>query len=161
MRLNVGGGMPGHRNGLAHDLDDFFHVIGAAAQAFAVPPALLCEPGRAMVSEAMTLALRVRARCGRQVFLNDGLYGSLAEFADIGPVDRVTVLTDKPGAMLPFEAFGPTCDSLDRLNAPLMLPDTIAEGDYVLFAGMGAYSSALATRFNGFGAVDVVPVARL
>ncbi|MEM9551311.1 MAG: hypothetical protein AAGA05_09055 [Pseudomonadota bacterium] len=31
-------------------------------------------------------------------------------------------------------------------------------GDYVLFDGMGAYSVAMSTRFNGYGLTDVITV---
>ena len=96
-----------------------------------------------------------RARDGDTLFLNDGRYGTLTEFADIGAVERLRV----PGKCAPlqaFTAFGPTCDSLDVLPAPLLLPGDVADGDYILFEGMGAYSSVLATPFNGFGAVKVV-----
>ena len=41
------------------------------------------------------------------------------------------------------------------------LPDTIAEGDYLLFSGMGAYSLATGTRFNGYGLGDPVAVRGL
>ncbi|PJA38374.1 MAG: hypothetical protein CO182_10715, partial [Lysobacterales bacterium CG_4_9_14_3_um_filter_62_6] len=35
------------------------------------------------------------------------------------------------------------------------------EGDYVLFQGMGAYSAATNTRFNGFGALTIATVLAL
>jgi ornithine decarboxylase len=47
--------------------------------------------------------------------------------------------------------FGPTCDSVDRLPGDVAMPGDMEEGDYVLFHGIGAYSVATATRFNGFG----------
>jgi ornithine decarboxylase len=31
------------------------------------------------------------------------------------------------------------------------LPGDIAEGDFVIFQGMGAYSTVTNSRFNGFG----------
>ena len=64
--------------------------------------------------------------------------------------------TPRGGAPRPQVVYGPTCDSLDRLPDPLMLPADTAEGDFVLFSAMGAYSLALATRFNGFGPSGVV-----
>ena len=60
-------------------------------------PALVCEPGRAMVAEAFTLGLRVKAiRESGAVFLNDGVYGGLTEIRDIGAPDRLnyTVMGD-------------------------------------------------------------------
>jgi ornithine decarboxylase len=62
---------------------------------------------------------------------------------------------------VPRTVFGPTCDSLDRLPGEPALPEDAAEGDAVLFHGMGAYSGTTATRFNGFGALTVATVSRL
>lgn len=127
---------------------------------------MICEPGRALASEAFTLATRVKAvrDCGA-VFLNDGLYGGLFEFRDIFAVDRLRVINSagepRTGTSRPRTVFGPTCDSLDQLPEPVALPDTLKEGDYVLFSGMGAYSMSLSTAFNGYGLSRPVTVASL
>jgi len=167
-RLNVGGGFAAHRAGTAPELGAIFDHIGAAmARHFPTnPPALVCEPGRAMVAEAFTLGLRVKALrgCGA-VFLNDGVYGALSEARDIGAPDRIRAIapdgTERRGAPVTRVVFGPTCDSLDRLPDALPLPGDIAEGDHLLIAGMGAYSRSLSTAFNGYGLREVVTVARL
>ncbi|WP_103762262.1 type III PLP-dependent enzyme [Roseovarius confluentis] len=166
-RLNVGGGFAAHRSGVAPDLEAIFdHVAEVTQDVFEVPPRLVCEPGRAMVAEAFTLAARVKAvRPDGSLFLNDGIYGALAEARDIDALTRVRVVSpdgrSRGGAPVTRVVFGPTCDSLDRLPDPLALPGDVAEGDYVLFEGMGAYSRALATRFNGYGPEGPVTVARL
>lgn len=167
-RLNVGGGFAAHRDAAAPDLGAIFARIGQAVRAAFGPaaPALVCEPGRAMAAEAFTLAARVKAlRAGGAVYLNDGTYGGLLEARDIGAPGRIAALapdgTPRRGAPVSRTVFGPTCDSLDRLPAPLPLPGDLAEGDYLLFAGMGAYSLSLATRFNGYGPGETVTVAAL
>lgn len=165
-RLNLGGGFAAHRTGPAPDLGAVFSRIEAAtARAFGPDaPALICEPGRAMVSEAFTLAARIKGmrNDGETLFLNDGIYGGLTDLRDMGLTSRVQVLapdgTPRMGAMQPRRVFGPTCDSLDRLPDGLALPADTAPGDYVLFAGMGAYSVAMTTAFNGYGLRDVVTV---
>ena len=164
-RLNVGGGFPSHRNGAAPDLDAIFAGIAAAVEAAFGDdaPALVCEPGRAMVAEAVTLAARIKAiRDGAAVFLNDGIYGGLAEVPIVGPVDRLTVIGPdgrrRGGAGIPRVIFGPTCDSLDRLPGEMLLPAEAGEGDWILFAGLGAYSSATVTRFNGYGEIGITTV---
>jgi ornithine decarboxylase len=162
-RLNVGGGFPSHRNTHAPDLLKFFDTIKVTAErAFAdqLPP-LLCEPGRALVSEAFTLAAQVRAvRDEADVFLNDGIYGGLSELAVLPPSTRISHVSTqkcaKSGELRPTRIFGPTCDSRDELPGPLMMPVEIAEEDYLLFAGFGAYCETNATTFNGFG--DIVTV---
>jgi len=167
-RLNVGGGFAAHRTGDAPDLEAIFaHIRAEVDRCFgAEAPDLVCEPGRAMVADAFTLVTKVKALRGNgAVFLNDGVYGGLTEVRDIGAPDRIAVLSTQ-GALrhaAPVErvVFGPTCDSIDRLPDPLPLPGDLAEGDYILLAGMGAYTRSLTTRFNGYGLSDVVTVARL
>lgn len=167
-RLNVGGGFAAHRSGKAPDIEAIFDRIAAETKrAFGQEaPALVCEPGRAMVAEAFTLALRVKSvREDGALFLNDGVYGALTELRDIGLPDRVQVLTqeglDRIGTPKPRVVFGPTCDSIDRLPDAMPLPETIAEGDYVLIRAMGAYCASISTRFNGYGTQDVLTVAEL
>ncbi len=164
-RLNVGGGFPSHRAGEAPDLERIFDVIATAVDAAfgADAPALVCEPGRAMVAEAFSLCCRVKSlREDGSVFVNDGIYGGLAEAVILGSVDRIRVLDgdgrDRNGARSPRVIFGPTCDSLDRLPGEVPLPVSMEEDDFILFAGMGAYSTATNTRFNGYGAFDIVTI---
>ena len=167
-RMNVGGGFASHRCGDAPDLESIFDHIRAEVDRCFGPdvPDLVCEPGRAMVADAFTLATKVKALrgCGA-VFLNDGIYGGLTEVRDIGAPDRIAVVSGdgglRQGLARARVIFGPTCDSIDRLPDPLPLPDDMAEGDYILFAGMGAYTRSLSTRFNGYGLNDVVTVASL
>jgi len=167
-RLNVGGGFAAHRCAApAPDLEAVFSRIGQAARAaFAGdPPPLVCEPGRAMVAEAFTLALRVKAlRPDGSVFLNDGIYGGLAELRDLPMTERLRVLRPdgaaRQGPARPRVVFGPTCDSLDRLPEPVPLPEDICEGDWLIFPGMGAYSLVTSTGFNGYGLTDIIPVTR-
>jgi ornithine decarboxylase len=167
-RLNVGGGFPGTLYGEGHDLDAFFAAIRAARDAaFAAGrPVLVCEPGRAMVSDCMALAAQVKlAREDGAVFLNDGVYGALDEFPVLGRTHHFAVLdgtgAPRTGAPRPAVLFGPTCDSLDRLPGTPEVPGDTAEGDFLLFAGMGAYGSVTATQFNGFGALRTAVVASL
>jgi ornithine decarboxylase len=167
-RLNVGGGFPSHRLwGETPQLEAIFEVIGrVAAEAFdGTPPVLVCEPGRALVAESFTLAAGVKGlRDDEHVFLNDGTYGSLDEVTLAGMIDRLAVVAPdgsrRVGAPRPRIVFGPTCDSVDRLPGDVMLPGDLAEGDYVLVSGMGAYSTATNTRFNGFGALAIETVMR-
>jgi len=171
-RLNVGGGFPAHRQSARPDLGAIFTAIATSIAENFGPnaPALVCEPGRALVAEAFTLATRIKAiGPNHEVFLNDGIYGGLAEFLvpDMAPIDRISVIrpsegrTPKPATglaaqMIPRTVFGPTCDSLDMLPGKLSLPRDLIEGDYLLFCGAGAYGGALATGFNGYGRHRVV-----
>lgn len=168
-RLNVGGGFPSHRlSGVVPQLEATFDLIDrVATEAFgATRPMLICEPGRGLCGDAFTLAARVKAlRDDTHVFLNDGVYGSLTELPLIGVIDRIEVLSPegvlRDGAVQPRIVFGPTCDSVDRLPGEVPLPGDIAEGDYVIVQGMGAYSTVTNTRFNGFGELALATVLSL
>lgn len=168
-RLNVGGGFAVNNRGIVPDLAAIFAAIEAAVgEAFGPEaPALLCEPGRALVAESHLLATRVKAvrECGA-VFLNDGVYGSMGEGLNaLGVSHRIRVLrpdgVERAGASIGRVIYGPTCDSLDRLPGEYQLPEDLAEGDFVLFEAMGAYTSATVTRFNGYGATEIVTVQAL
>lgn len=167
-RLNVGGGFPGALYGERFDLEAIFRAIGAARDAAfgADGPTLVCEPGRGMVSGCMALAARVKlVREDGAVFLNDGIYGGLDEFPVLGRTHSFRVLTPEAdvrgGATRPAVLFGPTCDSMDRLPGEAAVPADIAEDDFIVFDGMGAYGSVTATQFNGYGALRSVVVSRL
>ena len=168
-RLNVGGGFPSHRaTGVTPQLEATFELIDrVATEAFGADrPALVCEPGRALCGDSFSLAARVKAvRDDTHVFLNDGLYGSLFELGQIGIIDRIEVIapdgTRRSGHVHPRICFGPTCDSVDRLPGDVPFPDDIAEGDFVSFHGMGAYSTVTNSRFNGFGELGMVTVLSL
>ncbi|WP_128516413.1 type III PLP-dependent enzyme [Tabrizicola thermarum] len=168
-RLNVGGGFPSHRlQAVVPELEDTFRLIDrVATEAFGADrPALVCEPGRALCGDAFALAARVKAlRDGTHVFLNDGVYGSLTELPMIGVIDRIEVLAadghKRTGEALPRIVFGPTCDSVDRLPGEIPLPNDLAEGDFVIWQGMGSYSTVTNTRFNGFGDLQMATVLSL
>lgn len=168
-RLNVGGGFPNHRlHGVAPDVEAIFEVIGRVTEdSFGDDrPMLVCEPGRALCGDAFALAARVKAvRDGSHVFLNDGLYGAMFEFGQIGVIDRTDVFDPqgnrRTGAMEGRIVFGPTCDSVDRLPGDVALPADLAEGDYVVWQGMGSYSTVTNSRFNGFGELSVATVLSL
>jgi ornithine decarboxylase len=160
--LDIGGGFPGPYQG-----DDvppyhwYFDTIKEALETLPNPKIpLICEPGRALIAEGMSLVTQVILRKGDRLYINDGVYGSFDELTLPGwnadyPV-RVYTLDTKgralelPGATLPFRVYGPTCDTLDVLPRPIMLPANIAPNDFIVFDYMGAYSVAVRTTFNGF-----------
>ncbi|MEX0969354.1 MAG: type III PLP-dependent enzyme [Paracoccaceae bacterium] len=163
--LNVGGGFPCDTAGGAPRLEAHFAAIRTAMAAFETAPELACEPGRAMVASAFGLAVRVKSLRGDTVYLNDGIYGGLAEFRAMDLPRGQRVLTSqgtiRQGQDVARHAFGPTCDSIDKLPLDLTLPDTLREGDYILFSAMGAYVIGLTALFNGYGALETATVRRL
>ncbi len=160
--LDLGGGFPGPYPG--NDVPPYhwyFDTIREALQTFGakVPP-VLCEPGRALIAEGMSLITQVILRKGDSLYMNDGVYGSFDELTLPGwtadyhtksfTLDVKNRALPLPGEQRPFRIFGPTCDTLDVLPRPLMLPENIAAGDFIVFEAIGAYSVAVRTSFNGF-----------
>ena len=166
-RLNVGGGFPAKTASGAHDLEQFFALIDkAVAKAFTTRPALVCEPGRAMVAESFAHATRVKSINEKgDIYLNDGIYGGLSEFPVLDVQRSYTVLAplgeQRSKTKIPAQVFGPTCDSLDVLPHKLVVPIDIADEDYVIFQNMGAYVKGVTTDFNGYGQLETVTVLSL
>ncbi len=184
--VDVGGGFPATYPGMTPPpLENFMSAIIAAAQSLVDQGAeLWCEPGRAMVADGAKMLVRVTLRKGRRLYINDGTYGSLFDAGSLGwryPVRLVrpranvrAVVAGKEGAkeglgrglstrapsekMVPFVFYGPTCDSMDKMKGPFLLPEDTQEGDWIEIGALGAYGAAMQTRFNGFHAETVATV---
>jgi len=164
--LDVGGGFPSPYPGIAvPPAADFFAAIGDAAKEAGLPAdcTLMCEPGRALVAEGQSLVVQVILVKGDQIFLNDGIYGSLSEPGLSNrlvsfPVTAIRPDGDFAAELRDFTVFGPTCDTLDVLPVRFPLPADIGVGDWIEVGQLGAYSNALRTRFNGFHPDDWVTV---
>src|SRR5262245_46697417 len=159
--IDVGGGFPArYGDGEPAPLPLFMDAIRAGVDRLPVASRcrLLCEPGRALAAEAESLIVRVDARRGNELFINDGGYGALFDAAHLGLVYPVRAVGAVKNAakLAAFELWGPTCDSIDRMPGPFMLPAAIKEGDYIEIGNIGAYGRALAGLFNGYGRYDEV-----
>jgi len=160
--LDIGGGFPAAYAGQEPPpYHWFFDMIGTALDNLAMPDLkVMCEPGRALCAPGISLVTQVVMRRDDRLYMNDGIYGSFDEqrftsFDEDYPPTGITLDSRgkaKPltGELRPFRFYGPTCDSADKLPRPVMLPDTIAAGDYVLFGAMGAYTVSSRSPFNGY-----------
>jgi ornithine decarboxylase len=159
-RLDVGGGFPSiYADGAPAPLHTFMRAIGERAGRLPIGERcrLMCEPGRALVAEAEALIVRVDARRGNELFINDGSYGVLFDAAHLGfafPVRLANRAAHPDERLLPFSFWGPTCDTIDHMKGPFLLPCGVREGDYIEIGNTGAYGRALSSRFNGYGAYD-------
>jgi ornithine decarboxylase len=159
-RLDVGGGFPSvYDENAPAPLSAFVRAIDDGVERLPIGERcrLMCEPGRALVSEAESLIVRVDARRGNELFINDGSYGTLFDAAHLGfayPVRLVSQPQDVTETLVPFSLWGPTCDTIDYMKGPFLLPSKIKEGDYIEIGNTGAYGRALASRFNGYGAFE-------
>lgn len=156
--LDIGGGFPTEldRSNPPPPLSDFITTVKNALIEVGMQDIdLLCEPGRALVASAGALVVRVEGRKGDMLYINDGTYGGIFEACgSIGlsyPAQMIRTKGAKPSSkIMPFRFAGPTCDSVDMMNGPFMLPDNIGEGDYILLDQLGAYGEISRTPFNGF-----------
>ena len=160
--VDIGGGFPSrYPHSDPPELASFMDEIVRAADELAVKHSceLLCEPGRALVAEAESVIVRVDARRGNALYVNDGAFGTLFDAAYSGfrfPVRLIATSRRKAKPVAEFSLYGPTCDSSDHLPGPFLLPDCVREGDHIEIGQIGAYGRVLANRFNGFGEYDEV-----
>ena len=156
-RLDVGGGFPSIYPGMKPaPLARFLQAIRESIDKLPVREnvRLMCEPGRALVAEAESLIVRVEARRGNDLFINDGGYGVLFDAAHLGWIYPARLINREPSggeAPISYELWGPTCDSIDHMKGPFVLPACIKEGDYLEIGNVGAYGRAIAGDFNGYG----------
>ena len=157
--VDVGGGFPSTYPGMEPPpLGAYFDVIHRAYESLPISYSaeLWCEPGRALSAEYSSLIVRVEKRRGDELYINDGAYGALFDAAHVGWRFPVRLLRDSTAAEeTAFSFYGPTCDDLDHMTGPFILPDDVAAGDYLEIGMLGAYGCAMRTKFNGFGAEAV------
>lgn len=155
--VDVGGGFPSCYPGMEPPpLEAYFEVIHRAFEDLPISYSaeLWCEPGRALSAEYASVLVRVEKRRGDELYINDGAYGALFDAAHIGWRFPVQLLRDEPSHTrdMAFSFYGPTCDDLDHMAGPFMLPADVQAGDYLEIGMLGAYGCAMRTAFNGFGA---------
>jgi ornithine decarboxylase len=154
--VDVGGGFPSCYPGMEPPpLETYFDVIHRAFEDLPVSYSseLWCEPGRALCAEYASLLVRVEKRRGDTLYINDGAYGALFDAAHIGWRFPVKLLREQASDArdMAFSFYGPTCDDLDHMAGPFMLPADTEAGDYVEIGMLGAYGCTMRTGFNGFG----------
>jgi ornithine decarboxylase len=163
--IDVGGGFPSVYPGMEPPaLEHYFDAIHRAFESLPVSYSseLWCEPGRALCAEYSSLIVRVERRRGDELYINDGAYGALFDAAHIGwrfPVKLLRDGHDNDGEdLIPFSFYGPTCDDMDHMAGPFLLPADVQTGDYIEVGMLGAYGCAMRTGFNGFTAETLVVV---
>ena len=153
--FDVGGGFPSIYPGMTPPpMQRYFDAIHEETHDFLSMHKncqLLAEPGRALVAESASTIVRVDMRKGNFLYINDGTYGTLFDAGTPGFVFPTRLLRSPQSATLEaFQLYGPTCDSMDVMKGPFMLPEDIRTGDYIEVGQLGAYGRTMATHFNGF-----------
>ena len=154
--INVGGGFPSVYPDLRpQPIENYISEIKKAFDNLKLEnkPELLCEPGRALVAECGSSIVKIVLRKKQKLYINDGTYGSLFDAGVLNFILPTRMIPNGRMAskkLTPFSLYGPTCDSIDYMKGPFILPNNLKEGDYIEVAQLGAYSLTFRTRFNGF-----------
>jgi len=154
--INVGGGFPSLYPDLNPEpINNYLDEIKKSLKNLKLSklPKIICEPGRAIVAESGSTIVKVILRKKQSLYINDGTYGSLFDAGVpnfVLPTKMITNGRIHSKKLTPFSLFGPTCDSLDYMKGPFLLPNNIKEGDYIELGQLGAYGLTFRTKFNGF-----------
>jgi len=162
--INIGGGFPAiYPDLVPQSLDSYFEEIrkGLANLNLEKLPEILCEPGRALVAESGSTIVRVNLRKKQKLYINDGTYGTLFDAGTPNIVYPSRLI--KNGKIISkkltaFDFYGPTCDSMDYMRGPFLLPNNIKENDYIELGQLGAYGLTFRTQFNGFYSDEIYEV---
>ena len=162
--INVGGGFPSIYPDLNPEpLSSYLDEIKKSLKNLKLPklPEIICEPGRAIVAESGSTIVKVILRKKQNLYINDGTYGSLFDAGVpnfVLPTKMITSGRIHSKKLTSFSFFGPTCDSLDYMKGPFLLPNNIKEGDYIELGQLGAYWLTFRTKFNGFYSNEIFEV---
>ena len=163
--INVGGGFPSiypdlNPEPLENYLDEIKNSIAKLNLPFS--PELICEPGRAIVAESGSTIVKVNLRKKNKLYINDGTYGTLFDAGVpnfILPSRMILNGRVQSRKLIAFNFYGPTCDSMDYMKGPFLLPNNIKEGDYIELGQLGAYGLTFRTKFNGFYSDNIFELA--
>lgn len=106
-----------------------------------------------LVAGGGSAVVQVQLRRGNMLYVNDGVFGALTDAGALKfhfPTRLLRACQAENTKLAAFGFFGPSCDSLDVMHGPFMLPDDVAEGDWIEIRQLGAYGACLRTAFNGF-----------
>ena len=162
--INIGGGFPTiYPDLIPQSLDNYFKEINEALSNLKLKklPEVICEPGRAIVAESGSTIVRVNLRKKQKLYINDGTYGTLFDAGVPNIVYPSRII--KNGKFISkkltaFDFYGPTCDSMDYMKGPFILPNNIKENDYIELGQLGAYGLTFRTEFNGFFSDNIYEV---
>ena len=162
--INIGGGFPTiYPDLIPQSLDNYFKEINEALSNLKLKklPEVICEPGRAIVAESGSTIVRVNLRKKQKLYINDGTYGTLFDAGVPNIVYPSRIIRNGKfisKKLTAFDFYGPTCDSMDYMKGPFILPNNIKENDYIELGQLGAYGLTFRTEFNGFFSDNIYEV---
>ena len=164
--INVGGGFPTvYPDLIPQSMDNYFNEIKKGLENLKLEklPEIICEPGRALVAESGSTIVRVNLRKKQKLYINDGTYGTLFDAGTPNIVFPSKMIKENSNKIISkkltgFDFFGPTCDSMDYMKGPFLLPNNIKENDYIELGQLGAYGLTFRTQFNGYYSDEIFEV---
>ena len=164
--INVGGGFPTiYPDLIPQSLDNYLEEIKRSLDNLKLDnmPEIICEPGRALVAESGSTIVRVDLKKKQKLYINDGTYGTLFDAGTPNIVFPSKMIKDNSNKIISkkltaFDFYGPTCDSMDYMKGPFLLPNNIKENDYIELGQLGAYGLTFRTQFNGFFSDEIYEV---
>ena len=162
--INVGGGFPSIYPDLNPlPLENYMNEIKKSFDDLKLEnkPVLMCEPGRALVAESGSSIVKIVLRKKQKLYINDGTYGSLFDAGVpnfVLPARMISNGRITSKKLTSYSFYGPTCDSIDYMKGPFVLPNNLKEGDYLEMGQLGAYSLTFRTKFNGFYSDKILEV---
>ena len=164
--INIGGGFPTiYPDLIPQSLNNYFNEIKKSLENLKLEnlPKIICEPGRALVAESGSTIVRVNLRKKQKLYINDGTYGSLFDAGTPNIVYPSKMIKENSNKIISkkltaFDFFGPTCDSMDYMKGPFLLPNNIKENDYIELGQLGAYGLTFRTQFNGYYSDEIYEV---
>ena len=162
--INIGGGFPAiYPDLVPQPLENYFEEIKKSLTNLELEklPELLCEPGRAIVAESGSTIVRVNLRKKQKLYINDGTYGTLFDAGTPNMVYPSRLIKSSKiisKKLTAFDFYGPTCDSMDYMKGPFLLPNNIKENDYIELGQLGSYGLTFRTQFNGYYSDEIYEV---
>ena len=162
--INIGGGFPTiYPDLIPQSLDNYFEEIKRSLENLKLVklPEIMCEPGRAIVAESGSTIVRVNLRKKQKLYINDGTYGTLFDAGTPNIVFPSRLIKNEKiisKKLTAFNFYGPTCDSMDYMKGPFLLPNSIKENDYIELGQLGSYGLTFRTQFNGFYSDEIYEV---
>ena len=164
--INVGGGFTTIYTDLVpQSMDSYFNEIKKGLEKLKLEklPEIICEPGRALVAESGSTIVRVNLRKKQKLYINDGTYGTLFDAGTPNIVFPSKLIKENSNKIISkkltaFDFFVPTCDSMDYMKGPFLLPNNIKENDYIELGQLGAYGLTFRTQFNGYYSDEIFEV---
>ena len=164
--INIGGGFPTiYPDLIPQSLNSYFTEIKKSLENLKLEtlPKIICEPGRALVAESGSTIVKVNLRKKQKLYINDGTYGTLFDAGTPNIVYPSKMIKENSNKIISkkltaFDFFGPTCDSMDYMKGPFLLPNNIKENDYIELGQLGAYGLTFRTQFNGYYSDEIYEV---